>query len=356
MTDHEHNTARILIIDDEPFFLELLNEALSPHYSIVLARNANQGLKRASNQNPPDLILLDIMMPDMDGYETCRLLKLNPLTTDIPVIFLTAKRDMADELKGFETGAVDYIFKPLNIPIVMIRIKTQLALAQQRLALEQLVQERTLELERTKDAIVYSMGEMADCRDEETGNHLIRTRKYVRLLAEQLHRSSRYQFELNQSLIDMYERAAPLHDIGKVQVPDSVLLKEGPLDESERAIMNQHPHYGKALIEKAEAQIGSTRFIQVAKDIAVGHHEKWDGSGYPAGLKGDAIPLSARLVALADVYDALVSKRRYKEPMSHDQARHWILQRSDHDFDPEIVSCFDQIHEQFQQISLSLKD
>ncbi|MBT3206183.1 MAG: response regulator [Gammaproteobacteria bacterium] len=356
MTDSNTNKPRILVIDDEPFFLQLLTEALSEKFQISLAKNGRQGLTRAEGEAKPDLILLDVVMPEMDGYETCKALKENIYTREIPVIFLTAKRDVEDELKGFNLGAVDYITKPISIPILLTRVQTQLALSQQKIALEQLVQERTREIEVTKDAIVYSMGEMAEARDKETGNHLLRTKEYVRVLAEQLATTDKYKSVLTTAMINAFQRAAPLHDIGKIAVPDSVLLKEGPLDNDERKIMDLHPVYGKTTIENSESKIGSTLFITIAKEIAYSHHERWDGSGYPQCLKQEKIPLSARLMALADVYDALVSKRCYKEAMLHDEAVSLIAEARGSHFDPDIIDSFIAVKSEFKIISDQYKD
>ena len=356
MSEQHNAKPRILVIDDEPFFLQLLSESLSSYFHISLAKNGQQGLKRAQGEGKPDLILLDVVMPEMDGYETCKAFKENIYTRDIPVIFLTAKHDVDDELRGFNLGASDYIAKPISVPILLARVQTQLSISQQKIALEHLVQERTKELECTKDAIVYSMGEMAEARDHETGNHLLRTREYVRVLAEQLATTDKYQHLLSKRMIDIFQRAVPLHDIGKISVPDNILQKKGPLNDDERQIMNQHPVYGKTTIENSESKIGSTLFITIAKEIAYSHHEKWDGSGYPLGLKKDQIPLSARLMALADVYDALVSKRCYKDAISHEKSVAYIVEASGAHFDPEIIDSFLLVKSEFKTISDHYKD
>ncbi len=291
-----HHQPRILVIDDENFYLDLLAETLSRDYQVSLAKNALAGLARANGRSRPDLILLDISMPGMDGYETLNELKKNPLTRDIPVIFLTARRSPEDELRGFELGAADYITKPISLPVLHARVRSQLTISRKRSALEELVRERTRELERTKDAIVFGMGEMAEARDQETGRHLLRCRAYVRLLAEQLSTLPEYRERLTPAVIDAFERAAPLHDIGKIAVPEAILRKPSPLDDDEWAVMRRHPEQGRRIIENAERAIGTTLFIQVARDIAWCHHEKWDGSGYPQGLCDEAIPLAARLM------------------------------------------------------------
>jgi putative two-component system response regulator len=346
----------ILVVDDEPFYLQLLVNALSDDYTVSVAKNGKQALRRVHSSDPPDLIMLDVVMPEMDGYETCGRLKRNPLTAEIPVIFLTAKSDVTDEVKGFELGAVDYITKPISIPILHSRAKSQLALAEQRIALEHLVAERTEQLERTKDAVVYSMGALAEARDKETGGHILRTREYVRTLGKAMARYTRYSKLLNPRTVNLISRAAPLHDIGKVGVPDRILQKRGPLSENERTQMDQHVIYGRDAITNAEQHIGATDFTVVAKEIAFSHHEKWDGSGYPLGLSGDEIPLCARMMALADVYDALVSRRYYKPPMPHAEAKAYIVKARGTHFDPDLVDAFVACNEAFHEIAEHYSD
>jgi putative two-component system response regulator len=341
----------ILVVDDEPFYLELLINALSDVYTVSLAKNGEQALRRIQMGNHPNLMLLDVVMPEMDGYETCRKLKSNPLTAEIPVIFLTAKSDVTDEVKGFELGAVDYITKPISLPTLQSRVRTHLALAEQRIYLEHLVAERTQQLERTKDAVVYSMGALAEARDEETGAHILRTREYVKLLGIALSKLPAYSNTLNERTINLISRAAPLHDIGKVGVPDRILLKRGKLSIDERKQMDQHVIYGRDAIINAERQIGATDFTAVAKEIAFSHHEKWDGSGYPLGLLGDQIPLSARMMAIADVYDALVSRRYYKPAMPHTEAKDQIVRGRGSHFDPDLVDAFLACDQAFSDIA-----
>ncbi len=346
----ETEHATLLIVDDEPFYLEMLTELLSGDYRLLVARNGEQALRRARGQNRPNLILLDISMPEMDGFEVCRKLKNDTLTRQIPVIFLTARNDVHDEIKGLELGAVDYVSKPINGPLLKRRVATHLSLAERQLALEQLVQERTRELQQTKDALVFSMGAMAEMRDRETGNHLLRTEHYVRILAQALAETQEYGAVLNEATIDVIRRAAPLHDIGKIGVPDRILQKEGPLTEDEWAEMRNHVVYGERLLDEAAGYLGETQFIHTARDIAGNHHEKWDGSGYPRGKKGEEIPLSARLMALADVYDALTSRRCYKEPVAHEKAVGMILDASGSHFDPRVADAFKGKQEQFLEI------
>ncbi|MET0069003.1 MAG: HD domain-containing phosphohydrolase [Candidatus Thiodiazotropha sp.] len=346
----------ILVVDDEPFFLDLLVETLATDYEVSVAKNGEQALRRALGSQPPDLILLDVLMPQMDGYAACEQLKKNPLTHEIPVIFLTAKSDVTDELKGFELGAIDYITKPISIPILQTRVRTHLALSEQRIALEHLVAERTEQLERTKNAVVYSMGSLAEARDEETGGHILRTREYVKALGKALSDNAHYRRLLNERSINIIARAAQLHDIGKVGVPDRILQKKGALTAEERLEMDKHVIYGRDAIINAERHVGATTFTTAAKEIAYCHHEKWDGSGYPQGLKEEEIPLSARMMALADVYDALISRRYYKPHMPHSEVRMMIMQASGSHFDPALVEAFDNCSEAFRIISERYSD
>jgi putative two-component system response regulator len=346
----------ILVVDDEPFYLELLASALSGSYTVSVAKNGQQALRRVQGGSRPNLIMLDVVMPEMDGYETCRRFKENPLTAEIPVIFLTSKSEVTDEVKGLELGAVDYITKPISIPILQSRAKTHLALAEQRIALEHLVAERTEQLERTKDAVVYSMGALAEARDEETGSHILRTREYVKVLGNALAARKLYGKTLNRRTINLISRAAPLHDIGKVGVPDRILQKRGALSEDERKQMDMHVTYGRDAIINAEQHIGATEITAVAKEIAYCHHEKWDGTGYPLGLSGERIPLSARMMALADVYDALVSTRYYKPSMPHEEAMAQILKGRGTHFDPELVDAFVECNLAFREIAKQYGD
>jgi putative two-component system response regulator len=357
------NNAKILVIDDEKFFLDVMVELLNEDYKVSVAMDGEQGLRRAQADSPPDLILLDILMPDKDGYEVCRELKKNPVTRDIPVIFLTVKSEVNDEVRGFELGAVDYILKPISPPIVKARVATHLALhrAQSQLAhqnqrLEVKVRERTAELSRTKDVAIYCMASLAETRDAETGKHILRTQNYVRTLAQGLRGHPRFREYLNEDIIEMLYKTSPLHDIGKVGVPDQILLKPGKLDPDEWEEMKMHTVYGHDSLLRAEQVLGTTDFLQMAREIAHTHHERWDGTGYPRGLKGDDIPISGRLMAVADVYDALISFRVYKKPISHEQAVATILQASGSHFDPDIVDQFSALQEEFQRIATEHAD
>ncbi len=355
--------AKILVVDDEKFFIDVIVELLNGDYTVSVAMDGRQALRRAQTEPLPDLILLDIVMPDMDGYELCKQLKANPATRDIPWIFLTVKIEVSDEVKGFELGAVDYILKPISPPIVKARVATHLALnrarsqlAHQNQQLEEKVKERTSELSRTKDVAIYCMASLAETRDAETGKHILRTQNYVRTLALGLQDHPRFCDYLSDEIIEMLYKTAPLHDIGKVGVPDQILLKPGKLDPDEWEEMKLHTVYGHDSLLRAEQVLGTTDFLQMAREIAYTHHEKWDGSGYPRGLKGDEIPVSGRLMAVADVYDALISYRVYKKAVPHADAVEIIAQASGSHFDPDIVTQFLTQQEEFRGIAEELSD
>ena len=359
----EEHRSRVLVVDDESFYLDVLVDLLNSHYRVTVAKSGEQALKRAMGPPPQDLILLDVMMPEMDGYEVCRQLKQNKRTADIPVIFLTVKGEVEDEIKGFEVGAVDYITKPMSPPIVLSRVKTHLALTKarkllenQNLILEQRIRERTVEISRTQDVAIFCMASLAETRDSETGNHIHRTQHYVRLLSEYLKDSPDYRAYLDDRTIDLLYKSAPLHDIGKVGVPDRILLKPGKLDGDEWQEMKKHTIYGYEALLRAEEELGSTSFLKVAREIVLYHHERWDGMGYPEGLKGTAIPISGRLMALADVYDALISKRVYKVAYPHTEAVSYILSQRGTRFDPQIVDAFKSLQDEFLRIARAFPD
>ncbi len=355
--------AKILVVDDEKFYIDVVVELLNGDYKVVVAMDGEQALRRAETDPLPDLILLDIMMPDMSGYDVCKRLKENPLTRDIPVIFLTVKSEVADEVKGFELGAVDYILKPVSPPIVLARVATHLALnrarrqlADQNHLLEEKVEERTAELNRTKDVAIYCMASLAETRDAETGKHILRTQNYVKILAEGLKDHPRFAAYLNDAIIEMLYKTSPLHDIGKVGVPDHILLKPGKLTADEWEEMKKHTIYGHEALLRAEEELGTTDFVQMAREIALSHHERWDGTGYPYALKGDDIPVSGRLMAVADVYDALISRRVYKQPYPHEEAVQTILEGAGNHFDPDIVAEFARQQQAFVHIATQYSD
>lgn len=340
--------ATILVVDDNPDNLSVLGELLQPDYIVRAASSGRRALQVAATSPRPDLILLDVMMPEMDGYEVFARLRANPVTATIPVIFVTAMDAAEDEEKGLELGAVDYITKPLRPTVVLARVHTHLelkkardVLSQHNRLLEAEVARRMGENQLIQDVSIQALARLAETRDPETGNHLMRTQGYVRTLAERLRTHPRFSGFLNDSTIEMLVKSAPLHDIGKVGIPDHILLKPDKLTPDEWVIMQTHAAIGAEALEQAERDAARpVQFMALAKEIARWHHEKWDGSGYPDGLSGDAIPISARLMALADVFDALISRRVYKPPMPYAQAHDIIIQGRGLHFDPDIVDAF----------------
>ena len=359
-----HDRPLILVVDDTPENLAMMSELLRDDYRVRVARNGESALRLARAEPLPQLILLDIMMPAMDGYEVCRRLKADPRTETIPVIFLTAKSEVEDETQGLALGAVDYIVKPISPAIVMARLKTHLTLKSatdflrgKSDLLEAEVARRTSQIEDLQDAMVLAMASLAETRDNETGNHLRRTQHYVKRLAEALSHHPRFEQELTEHHIHLMYKCAPLHDIGKVGIPDRILLKAGRLTAEEFETMKTHPSLGREAIVQAEEALGrEVTFLRFAKEITQCHHEKWDGSGYPAGLRGDDIPVSARLMALADVYDALISRRVYKEPQTHEDATAHIVGARGMHFDPDVVDAFLAVQEDFRDIASHFAD
>jgi putative two-component system response regulator len=354
----------VLIVDDTPANLILLGELLQPSYRVKVANSGMRALQVATGDPTPDLIMLDVMMPDLDGYQVLERLRADARTRDIPVIFVTALDSVPDEQLGFESGAVDYITKPLKPPVVLARVRNQLDLKRardflrdQNAALEAEVARRMRENVLVQEASIHALARLAETRDPETGNHLRRTQEYVRALAQRLQQQSRYASVLTQRTIDMLAKSAPLHDIGKVGIPDYILLKPAKLTPDEWTVMKTHAALGAAAIEQAERDAEKPiAFLAFAKEICRHHHEKWDGSGYPDGLAGDAIPLSARLMALADVFDALICRRVYKEPFPFATAHEMITAQRGRHFDPDVVDAFRAIFPQFCQIAQRYAD
>jgi len=354
----------VLVVDDTPDNLSLMSGLLKDLYKVKVANNGEKAISIANSDSPPDLILLDIMMPGMSGYQVCQVLKANQATLAIPIIFLTAITATEDEKKGLELGAVDFITKPVNPPVVLARVATQLQvklaadfLKDQNAFLEAEVQRRGRELAAIQDVTILAMASLAETRDNDTGNHIRRTQHYVKLLATHLTHHPRFRLFLDDHTIELLFKSAPLHDIGKVGIPDRILLKPGRFEPHEMAIMKTHCALGRDAIQHAEDQLGlEVEFLKYAKEIAYGHQEKWDGSGYPQGLAGDAIPTSARLMAVADVYDALISRRVYKEGMPHEKAVAIITEGRGSHFDPDIVDAFLSLAAQFREVAARYRD
>jgi putative two-component system response regulator len=354
----------ILVVDDTADNLEIMAGLLKDSYHVKLANSGERALKYVRGERKPDLILLDIMMPGLSGHDVIRELKANAATRDIPVIFLTAMTAAEDEKKGFDLGAADYITKPISPPTVLARVRTQLQnkahadfLRDQNAWLEAEVGRRTREITAIQDVTILAMASLAETRDSDTGNHIRRTQLYVRALAEKLKSHPRFGYYLSDAMVEVLYKSAPLHDIGKVGVPDRILLKPGKLTAEEFEVMKTHTTLGRDAIAHAEWKLGmSVEFLGCAKEIAYGHQEKWDGSGYPEGLAGEDIPISARLMAIADVYDALISRRVYKDGLSHERAVQIIRDGRGVHFDPDMVDAFLELAEDFRAIATRFAD
>lgn len=304
----------VLVADDEPVNLAAMRQVLGERYTLVFARDG-QGTLDAVARHQPSLVLLDIQMPDMDGYEVCRRLKADPACQHIPVIFVTSLAEVGNEAAGFEAGAVDYIVKPISPPIVRARVQTHLSLV------------RATQLERSYVDAITMLGDLGHYHDEDTGVHIWRMASYARALA--------LAAGWSEERAKLLELAAPMHDTGKVAIPEAILRKPGRLDEAEWAVVRTHTRVGHDILARSPAQV-----FQLAAEVALCHHERWDGSGYPEGLAGEAIPESARIVAIADVFDALSMKRPYKEPWPLERVVQTLEQGSGTHFDPRLLVVF----------------
>lgn len=335
--------ATILVVDDTPENIDVLVGVLKQDYHIKAAKNGDMALKIARLPTPPDLILLDIMMPGIDGYEVCRQLKNDHTTRHIPIIFVTAKIAQEDELLGLELGAVDYITKPISPPIVKARVKTQLALYNQNRELDRKVKEATAEIAATQMKVVQRLGLAAEYKDNETGMHVVRMSYYSQILAKAC--------GMSESDCDLLLAAAPMHDIGKIGIPDAVLQKPAKLDADEWKVMQSHAAIGAEILGDDESEL-----LKMAKIVAITHHEKWDGSGYPNGLEGEEIPRIGRIVAIADVFDALTSERPYKKAWSVEDAVGLLQKDAGSHFDPKLVPLFVENLDDILKIKDSFRD
>ena len=316
----------VLVVDDTLENIDVLKGILRDYYKVVFATNGEMALRGVSKM-PPDIILLDIMMPGMDGYEVCKRLKGDPRTKNIPVMFVTAKDQDVDEARGLELGAVDYITKPVSAMIVRARVKTHLALSNQTIELENMVREKTRELNETRLEIIKKLGLAAEYKDNETGRHVIRMSKYCYYIAK--------EYGLSERDAELLLQVAPMHDVGKIGISDNILQKPGLLDDEEREIINTHPTLGFNIMKGSENNL-----LQTAATVAAEHHEKWNGEGYPNKLKGEEINIFARIAAISDVFDALVSRRPYKEAWEVEKTVEYIKSESGKQFDPDVVEAF----------------
>ncbi len=362
--------AKILIVDDQEMNIELMKHLLGAKgYEIFAALSGPEALKMVETV-APDVIILDLVMPEMNGYEVCELIKLNPKTRHVPVIILTGAPQEEANIRALDSGADDFLQRPFNAAFLDARIrncirtkKLQDSLLEYRRRLEEYneklesrIRERTEQLEKTQHATVFALAKLAESRDTETGKHLERIRGYGKEIAEELAGYDGLKDSITEDFIDVLFNASPLHDIGKVGIPDRILLKPGKLTPEEFDIMKRHTEIGGDTLAAVEEETGGSPLIAMGRDIAYYHHERWDGSGYPRGLKGDHIPLAARIINLADCYDALVSKRCYKEPFSHEKAKEIILGSEGTQFDPDVIKAFLKREERFRAIHFELQD
>ncbi|MEQ8786402.1 MAG: response regulator [Pirellulaceae bacterium] len=354
---------RVLVVDDSPLNRQLMIDALAPEYEVATAENGEQCLSRLA-EFEPDVVLLDILMPGIDGYETCRRIKAGPYGAFTQVVMVSSRESTDSRLEGYKAFTDDYITKPFHAEELRWKVRVQFRLRNAHLDLwkansrireysehlERLVIERTAEVVATQDVAVLALAQLAESRDAETGLHLSRMRSYSQLIAEQLGRRGRYAHDIDAEFLDTLYRSSPLHDIGKVGVPDAILQKPGPLTEQEREIMQQHVRIGAETLERAAQMSGGGQFLRMAAEICRYHHEWYDGAGYLAGIAGEEIPLSARIVAVADVYDALTSKRVYKSAQSPEEAREIIDEKSGVHFDPVVVEAFHHRFDDFRTV------
>lgn len=329
----------ILAVDDNAANLTTLNTILTPIYQVYLANSGRRAISFLHNTRP-DLIILDIEMPDMNGYAIIESIKNNSQLSDIPIIFLTGIHDFRNETQAFELGAVDYIQKPINATVLLARVKVHLELEAYRKNLENLVDRKTEQLQKMQSITLQLLAQVTESRDENTGGHIKRTSAYVACIMDALREKNIVSYEITKEFCMELARMAPLHDIGKVSIPDTVLLKPGKLTDEEFDIMKTHTKNGGALLKSAMDENDDLDFLKIAYDIVISHHEKWDGSGYPYGLHAQEIPLSGRIMAVADVYDALTTERPYKKAMAHDAAMHLMGKLQGNHFDPVIFDVF----------------
>jgi len=326
----EPGKPKLLLVDDEPVNLRVLKQLLGKDYILYFAKSGDEALKLAEKQRP-DLILMDVMMPEMTGFQACTHLKKTSGLKHIPVIFVTALNDATDEAEGFAVGGVDYITKPISPPVVLARVKTHLSLVQSD------------ELRRTRMQVIQRLGRAAEYKDNETGMHVLRMSHFSKIIA--------LAYGFSEARADMLLHAAPMHDIGKIGIPDSIMLKPGRLTDSEFEVMKTHPKIGAEILGDADSDL-----MNLARIVALTHHEKWDGTGYPEGLAGEDIPIEGRIVAVADVFDALTSRRPYKEAWPVDKTLDFMHSQSGIHFDPALIALLDQCLDDILEVKERWKD
>jgi putative two-component system response regulator len=359
----ESDKKLIILVDDNLANLKIGNNILEEKYTVASAPSAKKMFNLLEN-NAPAIILLDIDMPEMDGYEAIKILKSKPETKNIPVIFLTGKTESDDELEGLSLGAIDYITKPFNPLLLLKRIEVHLLVEGQRetvekqaaelknfnLNLQKMVENKTQSVMELQNALLKTMAELVECRDDITGGHIERTQIGVKILLEGIENEGVYKEETKDWDVNLLLQSCQLHDVGKISINDNILKKPGRLTPEEFDEMKKHAAFGEQIIEKIETLAKERDFLNYAKIFAASHHEKWDGTGYPRGLKGNDIPLLGRIMAIADVYDALISVRPYKKALTHEEAVEIIIKDSGKQFDPWLIELFSKVSDQFRKI------
>jgi putative two-component system response regulator len=359
----DRESATIMAVDDTPANLKLLQEMLQAKGYRVLAFPRGMQALKAAARNPPDLILLDINMPEMNGFEVCERLKADEALKEIPVLFISALTDTIDKVRAFSIGGVDYVTKPFQFEELHARVEThlrlrrlQVELRMHNLHLEDLVKEKVREISDSQLSTIIALSKLAESRDDETGQHIERTRTFCKVLAEKLRENPRYKDSISDAFVENIYEASPLHDIGKVGIPDSILLKPDKLTPEEFEIMKTHTVIGARTLQSVRGKYPKNAFLNMGIAVAHFHHERWDGGGYPDGLAGEDIPLSARIMALADVYDALRSQRPYKAAFSHEKSFGMILEGAGSHFDPAIIDAFKAVGSEFAEIRRQMDD
>lgn len=348
--------SQIMVIDDNVTNLNIARLALESQYEVLLIPSGEKALKLFERVTP-DLILLDIDMPGLNGFEVIQHIKESPYPVrDVPVIFVTAKDDNGSEFDGLNLGAVDYITKPFSFPLLLKRVEVHLQLQQYRQHLERMVSEKTRVITELQYSIVHVLSDMVERRDGSTGGHLLRTQNYLRVLLREVRSQNIYEDELYNADDELLVQAAQLHDVGKMSIPDSILLKPGKLSTEEFEVMKTHTTLGEEAIRYAMSSVQEKKFLEIAASFAGSHHERWDGTGYPRALRERNIPIEGRLMAIVDVYDALISERPYKRPIPHEVAKDIILDECGTHFDPLLVSVFEKVSEVFRKIALKHTD
>jgi len=341
----------IFVVDDNDINLSMARETLKEQYRVMTLPSANK-MFAFLDKVKPDLILLDIEMPEMNGFEALQHLKDNSALAGIPVIFLTAMTDAAVEVRGFQLGVIDFITKPFSAPVLLNRIKTHLDIDDIIRERTAQLQQKTVQLQNLQNAIIFSFADMVENRDQGTGGHVERTAVYIKILTDTMAENNIYADEIANLNMELFVSSARLHDVGKIAISDLILNKPGKLTDEEFEVMKTHTTEGERVIDQIASRTDDVEFLRNAKLFAGYHHERWDGKGYPYRLSGAAIPIQGRIMAIVDVYDALISERPYKKAFDADLAVKIVMEGSATQFDPAIAEAFYEVREQFKAVKI----